>query len=306
MPKFFWENLPFGSAAFINLLLIASIMQVTESLADASKGFSPYSSSFSGGDEEDEATDFLESVRDWGKSDRTTFSRQPNFDVRSANEKEGIANESFAWLSEVQPTDWAFQALVSLVERYHLFHIYRQHSYWGDRFLNRYEFAVRLNTCLEKIQELIALNACEVPREDLKIVQRLRQEFAAEIAILYGGIDSLEAGTTKLEAQHFSATAKLNCEAILNLDDSCDIEVSLLNKTLFDYRYIQVPSSLKIYGEARPIDRIYIRDRINFFLDFAPEAISKFLAYSDEFFNSSQIYANSYSPWSGIDTLYES
>jgi len=44
-------------------------------------------------------------------------------------------------LLDVQPTDWAFQALQSLVERYGCIAGYPDGSYRGNRALNRYEFA---------------------------------------------------------------------------------------------------------------------------------------------------------------------
>ncbi len=52
-------------------------------------------------------------------------------------------------LSDVQPTDWVFQAWRSLVERYRCIAGYSNDTYWGKRVLSRYEFATALNTCLD-------------------------------------------------------------------------------------------------------------------------------------------------------------
>ncbi|MHC5730392.1 MAG: iron uptake porin, partial [Nostoc sp.] len=48
---------------------------------------------------------------------------------------------SVSQLSDVQPTDWAFQALQSLVERYGCIAGYPNQTYRGNRAMTRYEFA---------------------------------------------------------------------------------------------------------------------------------------------------------------------
>ena len=54
---------------------------------------------------------------------------------------------SVSQLSDVQPTDWAFQALQSLVERYGCIADYPDGTYRGNRATGRYEFAAGLNSC---------------------------------------------------------------------------------------------------------------------------------------------------------------
>ncbi|WP_055074334.1 iron uptake porin [Pseudanabaena sp. 'Roaring Creek'] len=119
-------------------------------------------------------------------------------------------------LSDVRPTDWAFTALQSLVERYGCIAGYSDRSFRGKQALSRYEFAAGLNACLDKINEIIAAGlADKVSKQDLATLQKLQEEFAAELSTLRGRVDSLEAKTTKLEAQQFSTTTKLSGEAIL-------------------------------------------------------------------------------------------
>lgn len=48
---------------------------------------------------------------------------------------------SVSQLSDVQPSDWAFQALRSLIERHGCIAGYSDRTYQGDRALTRYEFA---------------------------------------------------------------------------------------------------------------------------------------------------------------------
>ena len=125
---------------------------------------------------------------------------------------------SVSQLADVQPTDWAFQALQSLVERYGCIAGYPDSTFRGNRALTRYEFAAGLNACLDRVNELIATaTSNQVSREDLATLQRLQGEFSAELATLRGRVDSLEAQTAELEANQFSTTTKLVGEAIFNV-----------------------------------------------------------------------------------------
>lgn len=122
---------------------------------------------------------------------------------------------SVSQFSDVQPTDWAFLALQSLVERYGCIAGYPNSTYRGNRAITRYEFAAGLNACLSRINELIATATSDlVTKEDLTTVQRLQEEFTAELATLRGRVDSLESRTAELEANQFSTTTKLAAEAI--------------------------------------------------------------------------------------------
>ena len=125
---------------------------------------------------------------------------------------------SVSQLTDVKPTDWAFQALQSLVERYGCIVGYPDKTYRGNRALTRYEFAAGLNACLDKIQELIAAATADfVKKEDLETVKRLQEEFAAELAALRGRVEALEVRTATLEKQQFSTTTKLSGLVWFNL-----------------------------------------------------------------------------------------
>ena len=125
---------------------------------------------------------------------------------------------SVSQLRDVQPTDWAFTALQSLIERYGCIAGYRDGSFRGDRPLTRFEFAAGLNACLDRINELIATASTDlVTREDLATIQRLQEEFSLELTALSGRVDLLEARTAELEADRFSPTTKLIGFAWMNL-----------------------------------------------------------------------------------------
>lgn len=127
---------------------------------------------------------------------------------------------SVSQLSDVRPTDWAFQALSNLVERYGCIAGYPDGTYRGNRFLTRYEFAAGLNACLDRVTELIQAGLEDaVTEEDLAALRRLQEEFAAELATIRGLVDSLEARTAALEANQFSTTTKLVGETIFSVSD---------------------------------------------------------------------------------------
>jgi hypothetical protein len=140
---------------------------------------------------------------------------------------------SVSQFSDVQPTDWAFQALQSLVERYGCIAGYPNGTYRGNRAMTRYEFAAGLNACLDRVNELIATATADlVTKEDLATLQRLQEEYSAELATLRGRVDALEAKTAELEANQFSTTTKLIGEAIFVLSDSFGDNAAISAATL--------------------------------------------------------------------------
>lgn len=124
---------------------------------------------------------------------------------------------SVSQLSDVQPSDWAFQALQSLVERYGVIAGYPDGTFRGDRSLTRYEFAAALNAALDAINVRIAQGGEQPSLEDLQAIERLNADFQTELTSLNARVDRLEAQTAQLEAQQFSTTAILNGQTILSL-----------------------------------------------------------------------------------------
>lgn len=119
-------------------------------------------------------------------------------------------------LRDVSPTDWAYEALRSLVDRYGCIAGYPNQTYRGSQALTRYEFAAGLNSCLNQIERLIASSEA-VSREDLDTIQRLSQEFEAELASLGGRVDNLENRTAFLEDNSFSTTTILQGEVAFTI-----------------------------------------------------------------------------------------
>ncbi|ADI64553.1 iron uptake porin [Trichormus azollae] len=153
----------------------------------------------------------LPSVNQTQQSDDLSVSATP---VVALDEIEQV--NSVSQLSDVQPKDWAFGALQSLVERYGCIAGYPNGSFSGNRALSRYEFAAGLNACLDRVNELIASSTSDLlTKQDLATLQKLQEEFSAELATLKGRVDALEARTAEIEANRFYTTTKLSGEAII-------------------------------------------------------------------------------------------
>ena len=121
-------------------------------------------------------------------------------------------------LSDVQPSDWAYEALRSLVERYGCIAGYPDGTFKGNRAMTRYEFAAGVNSCLQQIERLIAGSGSGLAsRRDLETLQRLVNEFQPELATLRTRVDNLEGRTASLENRQFSTTTKLFGQAIFGL-----------------------------------------------------------------------------------------
>ncbi|MDJ1185114.1 iron uptake porin [Roseofilum casamattae] len=162
----------------------------------------------------------------FAQDEQSILEQAIEYSIDTAVEQEFAEEEteqvtSVSQLRDVRPTDWAFQALQSLVERYGCIAGYPNGTFRGNRAITRYEFAAGLNACLDRVNELIAAaTANAATREDLAVLQRLQEEFAAELATLRGRVDALEARTTELEANQFSTTTKLVGEAIFAVTDA--------------------------------------------------------------------------------------
>ncbi len=115
-------------------------------------------------------------------------------------------------LSDIKFTDWSFQALQSLGERYGC-NVDFYSTYEGKSVLTRQAFAISLNACLMHLKQFITADNV-MNQDDLAALSRLQTEFATELASLQRKVETLEVQTSQLQAQQFSPTTKLTGEAI--------------------------------------------------------------------------------------------
>jgi hypothetical protein len=162
-------------------------------------------------------------------------------------------------LRDVSPTDWSYEALRSLVERYGCIVGYPDRTFRGNRALSRYEFAAGLNACMQQMERLIAQSEA-VLREDLETLKRLAKEFETELIALGSRVENLETRVAFLEDHQFSTTTKLNGEVIFspagafgsstkaNSDQPLDDQITLSYRT-----------RLNLYSSFSGKDRLHIR-----------------------------------------------
>jgi hypothetical protein len=170
-------------------------------------------------------------------------------------------------LRDVSPGDWAFEALRNLVERYGCIAGYPDSTFRGDKPLTRYEFAAGLNACLQQVERLIAEGS--LSKSDIESMQRLAQEFQAELANLGTRVDKLDARVGFLEDHQFSTTTKLAGEVVFGIasaftgtkdDGSTDIDTN----PVFGHR-TRLELSTSFTGE----DELFTRLSTGNFPDYA-------------------------------------
>jgi len=151
-----------------------------------------------------------------------------SFTPSSGSESPMSQVTSVSELDDVSPTDWAFEALQSLANRHNCVLGYSDGTFRGRQVINRYQFATGIDACLQKINELISRKeASTVDEQDLIILQRLQNEFRAELNQLENRIVSLEERTNELQANRFSPTTRFFGQATTSLQGTNTNEVDL-------------------------------------------------------------------------------
>ncbi|OKH22792.1 hypothetical protein NIES593_11765 [Hydrococcus rivularis NIES-593] len=167
---------------------------------------------------------------------------------RSSEDQVTSVNE----LKDVAPTEWAYEALRSLVERYGCIVGYPDQTYRGNRALTRWEFAAGLNACMNTMERLIQENVA-VLKEDVDTLKRLMQEFEAELAALGARVDNLEGRVAFLEDNQFSTTTKLQGEVIFAATDTFGEDDN--TQTVFGDR-VRLTLNTSFTGEDRLVTRL--------------------------------------------------
>ena len=119
-------------------------------------------------------------------------------------------------IRDIAPSDWAYDALLNLANRYGCITGFPNRTYRGEEPISRHQFAAALNSCSIRLESAIA-KAQSVSTTDLETLLRLMQDFQGELAILRGRVDGSEARTRELELTQFSTTSTLTGEVIFGL-----------------------------------------------------------------------------------------
>jgi len=131
----------------------------------------------------------------------SSYTQQQDLDRFRAWESQNQVT-SINQFSEVKPTDWAYQALSNLIERYGCVAGYPNGTFKGGQSMTRFEAAALLNACLDRVTEVT---------DEL---QRLINDFQKELSVLKGRVDGLDKRVGKLESTQFSTTTKLQGDTV--------------------------------------------------------------------------------------------
>ncbi len=133
-------------------------------------------------------------------------------------------------LGDVLPTDWAYLALASLIQRYGAISGYPDGTFRGNRSLSRYEFAAALQGVLEQVTNITFVN-----QEDLVTLRRLELEYRLPLDQIRTRLNDIEKRVTNLETNQFSATSKLQGEVIFALTEGRKANPTLVARTRLNF-----------------------------------------------------------------------
>jgi hypothetical protein len=241
--KTLWNSL-LGSPASLGVFMVVSAASVipADSFSFANAAEMPYTTTRELQTLEQPTTEIANAaITSQATADKPEIvAEQPNIQASTDILSQNLPNNadaptvpvtSVSELSDVRPTDWAYEALRNLAERYKCLQRYPDRAYRGNRAMSRYEFAAGLNACFQQIESLIARPGTNgISNNDLQVVQRLTQEFRTELTTLKTRLDSLEGRTGFIEQRQFSTTTKLNGTVIFGLASVAAGENALGNK----------------------------------------------------------------------------
>ncbi|MEM6401236.1 MAG: iron uptake porin [Cyanobacteria bacterium P01_D01_bin.116] len=134
-------------------------------------------------------------------------------------------------LSDVKPTDWAYQALKSLIERYDVKLGLPDGTFRGNRAVTRYEFAAGLAATLDKVNELIATTNDKYILQDRITLRRLEKEYRQALQDLRTRLNDIDSRSSELQENQFSTTTKLKGQQIVGLTDGRGANFTVVSRT---------------------------------------------------------------------------
>jgi Carbohydrate-selective porin, OprB family/S-layer homology domain len=148
---------------------------------------------------------------------------------------------SVATLDDIRPTDWAYQYVKTLNERYNLLIGDPDGKFRGNEPLTRYEFAAVMAQVLQRVEIFR-----DEEREELNALQRLLDSYRgaiSELRIRLGGTQDalnirggLEERTDRLERQVISPTTKLQTQIVQTLSDGTGAKATGLSRVRLNLR----------------------------------------------------------------------
>lgn len=155
--------------------------------------------------------------------------------VRSVNE-----------LSDVRPTDWAYQTLQALSERYGVGIGYPDGTFRGNQALTRNEFAAALTRVLDAISQQYVSNRGNVTqlREDFATAKQLQASYTRIATDLRDRLSQLDSQVATLEQKQFSTTTQLKGQTVIGVTDGSNARSTVLFRTRLDLLTSFAPNTL--------------------------------------------------------------
>lgn len=172
---------------------------------------------------------------------------------------------------EILPDNWRYQALMTLIKRYG--------CVVGSEFsthqaLSRSQFAVGLNACIDRANEVIAATTSDgMKKEDVEMLQKLEQEFVPELQILRGLIAQVD--MTTAERQQFSTTGDLRSQVVFAMTP--DLEVKRTDWEFGELRSLsqRYNCTIDFLSKNQPVTRLEFATNLRNCLDQINELIAK-------------------------------
>jgi Carbohydrate-selective porin, OprB family len=111
----------------------------------------------------------------------------------------------------VKPNHWSYTALQGVAAKYGC------NPNLNNQPVSQLEFARGLNSCLGKVEPMLAQQPASVTVGDLEVLKRLTQEYRAQLTEIDGRLTSADKRVAQAQAQQFSTTTKLKGEAVFNV-----------------------------------------------------------------------------------------
>ena len=108
---------------------------------------------------------------------------------------------SVAELTDVQPTDWAYQSVKTLIERYGLMN--GSKTFRGNQPLTRFEFARVISLVMEQVAPIAT-------EDEIKIIRKLQVLYEESLSDVRSRMALFETAESRLTNQQFSTTTKFS------------------------------------------------------------------------------------------------
>ena len=149
-------------------------------------------------------------------------------------------------LSDVLPSDWAYQAVKALVEKYGVISGYANSTFQGDRPLTRYEFAVAVRQVISQVEQQLNRGDLIQAREDFAILRRAIEIDNAIAADLQKRLAQLDDRIGKQTQEQFSVTSKLTGQTVGVITDGSNANPTILSRTRLTVQTSFGPNTLLV------------------------------------------------------------